>query len=478
MNRALLLLCFLFITKWAYAQDVSLDKKLGAENALIVEQEMGIYHHDSLSNLVREVGNKLVSRLKSNPFEFKFFIADTQEPNAFALPGGYVYVTRGILILLQSEDELAGIMAHEIIHVTQRHSVKQAKKGLVTGLLKVPGNFINSVTGTKVGNILNAPIDFSTNAFIAKYSRGHESESDSYGIQLAASAGYKPDALAGALIRLTKQVALLTGENERKSYFSDHPYTPERVTSIRKSASLYKPVNPSPIAKSDWDFVRKFDGLCFGNNPMQGVFTDSIFVHPELGFAWFAPPGWQTTNNRSMVASYSAKGDAMATLKMADSKVNPKELTAKINAEAQQSPGLKVLADSDTIINSYPAYLLRMKTVDKNQEAIVELIWLYYEKGIVFQLTGISTQSLHPQTQQALISFRKASHQERQLLKLYELKVVHAQNNETIEKVSQRTGNKLKPDFTAVINNLDVKAQFKDGQVLKIVTASPYLSSR
>jgi predicted Zn-dependent protease len=241
---------------------------------------------------------------------------------------------------------------------------------------------------------------------------------------------------------------------------------------------LYKPVNPSPITKSDWDFVRKFDGLCFGDNPMQGVFTDSIFVQPELGFAWFAPSGWQTTNNRSMVASYPAKGDAMATLKMADPNVSPKELTAKIKAEAQQHSGLEVMADRDTIIHSYPAYLLRMKTVDKNQEAIVELIWLYYDKDLVFQLTGISTPSLHLQTHQALSSFRKASHQEKQLLKLYELKVVHAQNNETIEKVSQRTGNKLKPDFTAVINNLDVKAQFKDGQVLKIVTANPYVPIR
>ncbi len=304
MTRALLLICFLLGVTATQAQDVSIDKKLGAQNAAMVEQEMGLYHHDSLYHLVNAVGNKLVSRLKTNPFEFKFFIADSPEPNAFALPGGYVYVTRGILILLQSEDELAGIMAHEIIHVTQRHSVKQAQKGLLTGILKIPGNLINTVTGTRIGNIINTPIDFSAKAFIAKYSRGHESESDSYGIQLAASAGYKPEALAEALVRLNKEVALLTGEQERKSYFSDHPYTPERVNSIRKSAPYYKPVNPSPISRNTTHFLQKFDGLCFGENPQQGVFIDTLFVQSDLRFAWLTPSGWQVMNKPSMVGGY------------------------------------------------------------------------------------------------------------------------------------------------------------------------------
>ena len=110
-------------------------------------------------------------------------------------PGGYIYVTRGILPLMQTEDELAGVMAHEIIHVMQRHSVKQLQKGMLTGLLKVPGNALNAVTGTNIGNVLNAPIEIATGSFMAKYSRGHEKEADDFGIQLAASAGYKTDAL-------------------------------------------------------------------------------------------------------------------------------------------------------------------------------------------------------------------------------------------------------------------------------------------
>jgi len=479
MMRTLgLLLSAVIIHFSAHAQDVSLDKRLGAENALMVEQEIGLYHHDSLYHLVNAVGHKLVSRLKKNPFEFKFFIADTHEPNAFALPGGYIYVTRGILILLQSEDELAGIMAHEIIHVTQRHSVKQLQKGLISGLLKVPGNAVNAITGTKIGNVINAPIDFSTKAFIAKYSRGHETEADSYGIQLAASAGYKTDALADALVRLTQEVALLTGDEEQKSYFSDHPFTPQRVTSIRKSAPLYKPINPSPITRSDNAFIKRFNGLCFGDNPALGVFSDSVFVHPDLGFVWFAPSGWQTMNKPSVVASYTEKGDAITTLKVADPKVNPKELVEKIKAESQKNPGLTVMTNRDTIINSYPAYLLRLQSTSNDQSAIMELIWLHYNKNIVFQLMGVSTISLQETTHQALCSFRMATLKEKELVKLYELKVVQVNANETLEKVSQRTGNKLKTDFTAVINNYPPNQSLKEGALLKVVTARPYESKK
>jgi predicted Zn-dependent protease len=477
MTRALLLICFLLGVTATKAQDVSIDKKLGAQNAAMVEEEMGLYHHDSLYHLVNAVGNKLVSRLKTNPFEFKFFIADSPEPNAFALPGGYVYVTRGILVLLQSEDELAGIMAHEIIHVTQRHSVKQAQKGLLTGILKVPGNLINTVTGTRIGNIINTPIDFSTKAFIAKYSRGHESESDSYGIQLAASAGYKPDALAEALVRLNKEVALLTGEQERKSYFSDHPYTPERVNSIRKSAPYYKPVNPSPISKSTANFLQKFDGLCFGENPQQGVFIDTLFVQSDLRFAWLTPSGWPVLNKPSMVATFSKKGDAIVALKIADPKSEPKEITEKVKTEAQKNQGLTVLTARDTTINSYPAYLLRLKSADKNQVAITELIWLKYN-GIVFQLMGISTPELHNQMHEIICGFRDAKPEELSLVKLYELKIVKSQLNETIEHVSQRTGNRLKPDFTSLINEYDASKPFSNGELVKVVTSKPYQPKR
>lgn len=477
MKRAFLFLVITFIAVQGLTQDVSLDKKLGAENALLVEQEMGIYHHDSLYQLINSVGNKLVSRLKSNPFEFKFFLVDSPEPNAFALPGGYIYVTRGILPIIQTEDELAGVMAHEIIHVMQRHSVKQMKKGVVASLLKIPGNLINSVTHTHIGNILNAPINFTTNAFTAKYSRGHETEADKFGIQLAASAGYKTDALADALNRLAKDIELITGEAEQHSYFSDHPFTPSRITAIRSSAPMFKPINSSPVSTSPDRFLKNFNGLCYGLNPEQGMFMDSLFVQPEIGFSWIIPSGWEATNKPAMVAAYSEKGDGIVAMRISAQNGNVHELGEEAKGKSQKANGITVEFAGDTIINSYSAYVLRMKSVDKDQVLISELIWLNYN-NMILELVGVGAPTLKKDIHYSLCSFRKAKQDELHLLKLYELQIVSARENETIDKLTERMGNRLNPALTAVINSRMGSTSFNDGELVKIVKVSPYQSKR
>ena len=472
-KRALLLLVATFLLAQAGAQDVSLDKKLGAENAVLVEQEMGIYHHDSLYRLVNAVGKKLVSRLKNNQFEFQFFLVDSPVPNAFALPGGYIYVTRGILPIINTEDELAGVMAHEIIHVMQRHSVKQMKKSVFTSILKVPGNLLNAVTGTHIGNILNAPIDLTTSAFISKYSRGHESQADEFGIQLAASAGYKTDALADALERLSKNIALLTGEAEQKSYFSDHPYTPSRVTKVRSSAAIYKPVNPSPVTRSAKDFLGKFNGLCYGLNPEQGMFKDSLFIHADMGFTWLTPPQWQTVNKPTIVAAYPEKGDAIVAMRFIDEKKSIHEIGEEIKNKAKSQEGITIEQAGDTTINSFPAYLIRLKSQDKDQAMICEFVVLKFKNRVV-QVIGIGSPTLKKEIHQSVCGFRLANREETQSLKLFELEIATAKGNETIEKLTERMGNKLNPAMTAVINNKTDKVQFKEGEQVKIVKITPY----
>ena len=477
IKRAAVYLVFIFLIGHVSAQDVSLDKKLGAENAIRVEQEMGIYHHDSLYQLVNAVGKKLVSRLKKNQFDFKFFLIDSPEPNAFALPGGYIYVTRGILPIIETEDELAGIMAHEIIHVMQRHSVKQMKKGVLTGLLTIPGNLINSVTGTNLGNIVNAPIKLTTGAFIAKYSRGHEAESDKFGIQLAASAGYKTDALADALEPLAKEMELITGEVEQHSYFSDHPFTPSRITAIRGSASTIKPVNPSPITSSKEIFLKNFNGLCYGLNPEQGIFIDSLFVQPDLGCSWITPGGWEAINKPSVVAAYEKKGEAIVAMLLADNKKSVTAIGGEAKAKAQKTKGVTIVSAGDTIINSFPAYILKLRSVENNQVLQSEIIWLAF-KDLVLQLVGAGTPALNNEIHQSLCTIRKVTQEEMQQLKLYELHVVRARANENIEKLSQRIGNKLNPAMTAVINSRKGNTSFQEGESVKIVKASPYQPKR
>lgn len=455
------------------AQDVSVDKKLGAENALKVEQEMGLYHHDSLYALVNSVGKKLVSHLKKNPFEFQFFLVDSPEPNAFALPGGYVYVTRGILPLIQTEDELAGVMAHEIIHVTQRHSIKQMKKSMVGGILALPGNVVNAVTGTNVGNILNIPIGITTDAFISRYSRGHESEADKYGIQLAASAGYKTDALADALDRLSKQIEVITGEPEKRGYFADHPYTPSRVSNIRKSAPGYKPVNPSPVSATRNDFIRKFDGLVYGANPKQGIFIDSLFVHSDLGISWLVPPGWSAVNKPLVTAAVAEKGDGIVVMQVSATEKSPNEIGEEVRRRAGDARGVQLEHAADTTIRSLPAYVLRARSTEGDQTALLEIIWISHNHS-VYQLTGISMPSTRSNVHRSLVSFGPATRDEKALVKRYEIQIVKAHSYETITQLSRRTENKLNPSLTALFNNQSAESVLPEGSLIKIVKGEVY----
>lgn len=471
------LLVFILSGYTLFAQDVSLDKQLGAESALSVEKEMGLYKHDSLQRLVSSVGEKLVSRLTKNPFEFKFFLVDSPEPNAFALPGGYIYVTRGILVLIQSEDELAGIMAHEIIHVTQRHSVRQMKKGILPSLLKIPGNLINAVTGTHLGNVINAPIELTSKAFISKYSRGHETEADQYGIQLAASAGYQPAALAEALNRLSKTIEAMTGEAEQRSYFSDHPYTPSRETAIRSSAPKYKPVNPAPVTKSKLQFLSQFEGLCFGLNPQQGVFMDSLFIQPDLEFSWLTPAGWNTMNKPSIVAAYTEKGDGLVAMGITDGKKKAHEIGTEAKDKAMQAKGSVLLAARDTTINSFPAYLIRLKSTESKTEVIMEIIWLDFNSE-VFQLAAVSNKELAPVAHQALASFRAATINEVSAVLAYELHVTLSNTDETIQQVSERTNNRLNSTLTSTINGVATDVKLGKDQPIKVIRARHYKSIR
>ena len=146
LKLPVLVLIFLLISSGiSYAQSIELDKELGAENAELVEVLMGIYPDKEMTAYVNAIGTKLLAALDKNPFEFQFHIVDDPIPNAFALPGGYVYVTRGILSLTISEDELACIMGHEIIHVIDRHSIKQMRSSILPNMLELPGAIVGNV---------------------------------------------------------------------------------------------------------------------------------------------------------------------------------------------------------------------------------------------------------------------------------------------------------------------------------------------
>ena len=183
------------------AAQSKLEDKIGKTTLASVERTYGFYDNPALLAYVESIGKKLEAALPDPPpFAFQYFLVDTPEPNAFATAGGYVFVNRGIFPLLDTEDELAGILGHEFTHVLLHHSTKKMRRNILPAILEVPGNLLGTLHSELLGNLINMPIELTSKTADAAFSRKQEKAADTYGIQIASRAGYDPAGLQSRIL--------------------------------------------------------------------------------------------------------------------------------------------------------------------------------------------------------------------------------------------------------------------------------------
>lgn len=471
LDVCLLLLSFILTSVQISGQSIELDKKLGAENAKLVEVQIGLVNDKELTGYVQSVGNRLIAALEENPFKFHFYVADDPIPNAFALPGGYVYVTRGILSIITTEDELACVMAHEIIHVIDRHSIKQMRSSILPHMLELPGAVVGTVVNEDLGNLLNAPITTSNRLLLTSYSRKHETASDTKGIELASKAGYDPNAMANILDRLSQAIELITNEKEKKSYFDDHPYTPDRVNKINKTITK---LNWEERTKISEDFPVPLDGMVFGNNPAKGLFNKEVFLHPELNFTITFPEGWETTNQTFTVAAIHENRKAGVFVGLEDPVRSPEEYGKEFEQEIEKKHGKKPSRSEPRTVNNHQGYLITM-TDDSGEEPMnIHILWLQMN-DLLFKLIGIAPKSFEPDLQKTARSLRALTLEERKAIEVNIVRIVEANKNETIEEISTRHNNVVNTSIIAIMNGIEESAKLNKKQSVKIVLREKYI---
>src|SRR5262245_31233749 len=243
------------------------EREAGRDAAEEVRRTMGLLPDSPQVEYVRQVGARLAQAAQRGDITWQFNVADDQEANAFALPGGFVYVTRGSLALLNSEDELAGILGHELAHVLERHAGRQARAATPFAVLfGVPAAALGVVSPT-LGGIVAGTGRLASSAVLAPYSRDQEREADARGIALAARAGWEPGALGVFLHTLEGEERLGGRDPNRVSFLSTHPSTPERVDHIRATAGAQTRVAAARIAEGRAAFVSRLEGVVIGDNP-------------------------------------------------------------------------------------------------------------------------------------------------------------------------------------------------------------------
>ena len=239
-------------------------------------------------------------------------VLDSAVVNAFAVPGGYVYLTRGILAYLNDEAELAGVMAHEVGHIAARHSAQQYSRAQAAQLGLGLGSML-SPTFKKYAGLAGAGISI----LFLSFSRENEREADDLGVLYSSKAGYDAHRMADLFVTL-ERLNPGEGKDGLPAWFSTHPNPPDRIIAVRKAADAWQADNPkAPVATNRDQFLRHLEGLVFGEDPRHGYVANQTFYHPELRFQFPVPAGWAVDNTASQVLIYPKAQDAAMLLTVA-----------------------------------------------------------------------------------------------------------------------------------------------------------------
>jgi predicted Zn-dependent protease len=470
---ALVFTHFIFMGCGAILQSVDKDKQIGREMSRHVEAEIGIYGHAALTGLIESVGERLVRVNPDQRFDYEFSIVDQWEPNAFAAPGGFIYVSRGLLALTNDENELANVIGHEIMHVSQRHTVKQMSKALLPALLSLPGQVVGDVISEDIGNLINAPVNTLGGAYIAKHSRDDEFEADQLGQQLASQAGYDPQAMATFLDRLGQVAEIITGEKHRPGWFDTHPSTPDRVTRVSRDAQRIEWERQPAVAGDKSAYLRQLDGLLLGVNPALGVLRGRQLLHPVLELSIEFPPGWTAVVNRQAVVAIAPEQDGVLTIGIGGENVEPWEAARVFERALYDQHRIRPTRSESVTIGTFPAYLLLYTDTSGKEPMHLAFLWVAYRK-IVYRFIGLAPERYREMLRTAAWSFRPITAKEKSSIKERRLRIVVAREGESLARLSQRSSNVWPAEATAVVNGLNVSQKLKKGQLVKIVVLQPF----
>lgn len=260
-------------------------------------QQMPAYADETLGDYVNQVGHRIAKASHRPDLDYHFTVVDSRQVNAFALPGGYIYITRGLLAYLGSEAELAAVLGHEIGHVTARHSVRQHSASTAAG---VAGLVLQATTGVSGARDL---FNVFGKAILSGYGREHELESDRLGARYLAQTGYDPQAMLD-VIGVLKNQELFEAEQARQEgreprayhgVFASHPDNDRRLQEVVGEAG--RPVSGTAGRTGRLEFLKLIDGLAFGDSEKEGVVSGIRFLHKPLNFALTFPDGWRIENH-------------------------------------------------------------------------------------------------------------------------------------------------------------------------------------
>lgn len=379
--------------KRAYGYSWDQEKQIGEEADQQIQQQYGIYDNDELEAYVEKIGQEMLTVSHMNrpdtPDEYEgtdfyFRVLDSPVVNAFALPGGYIYVTRGLLSHLDNEAQLSVVLGHEIGHVVARHASQRAFEQQMGQIALIGGAIGGELMGLPGGDILGIGSQVAQMLFLS-YSRDDERESDRLGVEYSSMQNYKAAEGAEFFVSLDR-MAEQSGQS-LPSWQSTHPDPAERAQSIPELAQQWEAKGYEQTVYNTDEYMGKLDEMIYGENPREGFTRNGIFYHPDLEFQFSYPDGWQVINQRSMVAIVNSDQDAVSIMTL-DGESDDAE--ASVNDFLNQE-GITTIAKSDVQNNGLAAF--RAEATGQTEDGTQLKFYLYaieYE-GSIYRFLNYST---------------------------------------------------------------------------------------
>jgi predicted Zn-dependent protease len=418
------------------------ELRIGAEeHPKMIKEFGGAYTDAKLRAYIRRIGIKLAAVSESRDLPFTFTILNDDKVNAFALPGGYVYITRGLLALAENEAEMAGVLAHEIGHVAARHTAERYSTAMATNLGLMVLGAIGSQAGLPSG--VGRIIGIGAQAALQGYSRDQELEADMLGVRYMTRVGYSPDGMTSFFYKMQAHAGLERAMEGKKggaenNIMSTHPRTAQRITQaigLAKTAPVRDPV----LGRGE--FMAEIDGMVFGDDPEQGVRRGRTFTHPELRIEFRVPPEFILFNSPRQVVA-RGPNHSVVIFDMAPDKTARNARSLRGYIANTWASGLALRGLEGINVNGMDSATAEARISTPGGPRDLRLVAIRGSEGRIFRLAFISppemTARLSAEFRRTTWSFRRISEAEAKAIKPLKIRVVPVKDGDTMLNLASR----------------------------------------
>jgi len=429
----------------------------------------GVYPDNDIQNFVQTKGTEM-GKISHRPnLEYHVKVVDSHVVNAFAVPGGYIYLTRGILAQLNNEAELMGVLAHEMGHIAARHTVATQSKKQMAQLLLIGG----MIASEKFAQYAQYALQGMQLLFLS-FSRDDERQADALGVEYSSKLGYDAHKMAD-FFKVLQKMSLAESEGGIPTFLSTHPDPGDRYNDVNRQASEWQTqLNLGTYKVNQDPYLQMINGIIYGEDPKQGYVEGNTFFHPELKFKFIFPTGWKLENSPMQVSITPEDQRALMLFTLS----NQKTLESAVDTTIAQY-GLTLQGSKKTTINGLPAILTQCKQVSQDQstgakQTNMVLSYFISHGGLIYVFHGVSTEgdfnTYGGIMDNSMATFSNLTDASKINVKPQRIRVVKVQRAGPLSdafdyyRVPQSQYSEL-----ALLNDLELTSQVQSGKLIKIV---------